>query len=114
MIATCDMWHVTHDLFVGANIITKFQLPSSYEDLKEKADWLSELINDKAVYRIVPATPGLLNIVDFIHQLYKTSTLSSEGLWNKYLFLFDPCQIQHRSRGLFVTTGDHPYPYLFT
>ena len=27
---TCDMWHVTCDLFWGVNILSKFQLPSSY------------------------------------------------------------------------------------
>ena len=32
-----------------------------YEDLEEKAHWLSELISRKAVYRTAPATPGLLN-----------------------------------------------------
>ena len=38
-----------------------------YEDLvqEEKADSLSEWMNDKAVYRKAPATPGLL----IIHQL---------------------------------------------
>ena len=27
---TCDMWHVTCDMFGGVNILSKFQLPSSY------------------------------------------------------------------------------------
>ena len=53
---TCDMWHVTRDMshVVGVNILSKFQLPSSYclwfmmfYDLEEKADWITH----KGVYR---------------------------------------------------------------
>ena len=59
-----DMWHV-----VGVNILSRFQLTSSYglwyfEDLEEKADWLTEWINQSIIYegvcRTAPATPGLL------------------------------------------------------
>ena len=33
-----------------------------YEVLEEKDESINELINDEAVYRTAPATPGLLNI----------------------------------------------------
>ena len=33
-----------------------------YEDLEEKDDSITESMNDEAVYRTAPATPGLLNI----------------------------------------------------
>ena len=49
------------------NILSKFQLPISYcllfmiyEDLEEKADSLTDLMNYLAVYRTAPATPNLL------------------------------------------------------
>ena len=35
-----------------------------YEDLEEKDDSVNELINDEAVCRTAPATPGLLIIQD--------------------------------------------------
>ena len=38
----------------------KFLIKLFYEDLEEKAHWLTESVNDKAVYRTAPATPGLL------------------------------------------------------
>ena len=71
---TCDMWHVTRDkwhvtrdMFGRVNILSKFQLPSSYrlwlwydEDLEEKDDLPNEWMNYEAVYRTAPATPGLL------------------------------------------------------
>ena len=50
---TRDMWHVTPDMLWGVNILSKFQLSSPYgfwfilyfEDLEEKADWLTDWIN---------------------------------------------------------------------
>ena len=81
---TCDMWHVTHDtwhvtcdtwrdmlhmtcdMFGGVNILSKFQLLSSYGLwfmilwISGGKGWLTESINYKAVYRTDPATPGLL------------------------------------------------------
>ena len=69
---TCDMCHVT---CFGVNILSKFQLPSSYglwqyfEDLEEKDDWVNELISDKGVCRTAPVTLGLL----IIGQRSKTS-----------------------------------------
>ena len=56
------------DMFGGVNILSKFQLPSSY-GLWFMILWISggkgsvaESTSDKAVYRTAPATPGLLNI----------------------------------------------------
>ena len=74
---TRDMWHVTHDtwhmtcdMFRGVNILSKFQLPSSYRLWfmiiwrSGGKGWLTELLNywmnHEAVYRTAPATPGLL------------------------------------------------------
>ena len=73
---TRDMWHVTSDTwhmtcFGGWTSSQNFSSLALtvcdlwyYEDLEEKADWVTEiinlLINDKAVYRTAPATPGLL------------------------------------------------------
>ena len=72
---TCDTWHVIHDMWLmtrdmwhvwGVNILSKFQLPSSY------CLWFmiigrsggkgspTELNNDKAVHRTAPGTPGLV------------------------------------------------------
>ena len=36
-----------------------------FEDLEEKDELISHLINDKAVFRTAPATQGLLNTVIF-------------------------------------------------
>ena len=68
---TLDMWHVTHDTFGGVNILSKFQLPSSYRlwfmilwrsgGKGWLTEWINDLwINDEAVYRTAPATSGLL------------------------------------------------------
>ena len=71
---TRDTWHVTRDTWhvTRLGVWTFSQNFSSlaltvcdlgyYEDLEEKAHGLNEWINDKAVYRTAPATPGLLNI----------------------------------------------------
>ena len=75
---TCDTWHVTCDMwyvtcFGGWTFSQNFRSLVLtvcdlwyYEDLKEKADllnyWLTQLINDEAVHRTAPATPGLLNM----------------------------------------------------
>ena len=60
---TCDTWHVTHG-GGGVNILSKFQLPSSYR-LGFMMLWrlggnrsLNQLMNDEAVYRTAPATPS--------------------------------------------------------
>ena len=66
------MWHVTHDTWHMTFSQTFSQNFSSlaltvcdlwyYEDLEEKDDLLTELMNDKAVYRTAPTTRGLLII----------------------------------------------------
>ena len=70
---TCDMWHVTCDRWhvtclggwTFSQIFSSLALTVcdlwNYEDLEEKDRSLNELINDEAVYRTAPATPGLLN-----------------------------------------------------
>ena len=67
---TCDTWHVTRDMFGGLDILSKFQLPSSYR-LGFMILWrsggkgsltMNEWMSDEAVYRTAPATPGLLEI----------------------------------------------------
>ena len=71
-IVTCNMWHVTRDnwhvtCWVGWTFSQNFSSLALtvcdlwyYEDLEEKADSLAHKINDEAVYRTAPATPGLL------------------------------------------------------
>ena len=51
------MWHVTRDTLA----LTVCDL-WYYEDLEEKDDLNNEWMNDEAVYRRAPATPGLLII----------------------------------------------------
>ena len=77
---TCDTWHVTHDAWHmtrdtwhvtrlgGWTFSQNFSSLALivcdlwyYEDLEEKDDLITELINHEAVYRTAPATPGLLN-----------------------------------------------------
>ena len=61
------MWHVTRDMYGGMNILSNFSSLALtvcdlwyYEDLEEKAHWLTQSMNDEAVYRTAPATLGLL------------------------------------------------------
>ena len=76
---TCDTWHVTNDMWHVTRLggWTFSQNVSSlaltvcdlwyYEDLEEKTHGLNQLINesvnDEAVYRTAPATPGMLKRV---------------------------------------------------
>ena len=68
---THDMWHMTHDTYCGMNILSKFQLPSSFGFgltvfwIYFHKPWLSYLMSHKAIYKTAPATPGLLNILWF-------------------------------------------------
>ena len=84
-VMTCDTWHVTHDMWlvVWGNILSKFQLPSSY-GLWFMISWrlggkgwlthsLTQSINDEGVCRTAPATPGLLIRI----QLYPSLTHQS-------------------------------------
>ena len=66
---TCDMWHGTPDRWWEVNILSKFQVPSSY-GLGVKIFWryfgkrvtqfINLSINNKGVCRTAPATPGPL------------------------------------------------------
>ena len=66
---TCDMWHMTCAMFWGVNILSKFQLPSSYVLWfmilwrSGGKGWLNWSVNYEAVNRTAPATPGLLLII---------------------------------------------------
>ena len=67
---TCVTWHATCDMLEGVNILSKFQLPSSYclwvmilwrfWGKGWLTDWLNYSVNDEAVSSTAPATPGLL------------------------------------------------------
>ena len=64
---TCDRWHVTCNRLREVNIFLNFSSLALtawewriVEYLEEKAHSLTELMNDEAVYRTAPATPGLL------------------------------------------------------
>ena len=101
------MWHVTHDMLHvtrGAlHVVTRdtwhmtclggrtfSQNFSSlalticdlwyYEDLEEKDDSINELINEEAVYRTAPATPGLLKICSALFCLWKSLFVDKIGL----------------------------------
>ena len=73
---TCDMWHgicdtdTLHVTCLGgwafSQNFSSLALTICdlwyYEDLQEKDGSVTESINDEAVYRTAPATPGLLTI----------------------------------------------------
>ena len=86
---TCDMWHVTCDTW-HVTCLERWTFPQNfsslaltvcdlwyYEDLEEKAHWVNQLmnesINDEAVYRTAPATPGLLIIWYQVKYFFKES-----------------------------------------
>ena len=71
---TCDTWHVTRGIWhvtclggwtfsqnFSSLALTVCDL-CHYEDLEEKDDWVTDLMNDRGVCRTAPATPGLLKI----------------------------------------------------
>ena len=60
----CDTWQLIHDTWSEVNILSKFQVSSSY-GLGVKVFWISE----EGVCRTAPATPGLLNIEVLIKSL---------------------------------------------
>ena len=92
------MWQVTHDMFGGVNILSKFQLPSSYRLWfmilwrSGGKGWLSQsvsqLMNDEAVYRTAPATPGLLKkgVTDLTSA--QTSKVCFKCFLQKYVWRF--------------------------
>ena len=69
------MWHGTHDTWhvtwKEVNILSTFQVPSSY-GFGVNVFWrfggkgsLSYLVNDKAICKTAPATPGMLNTLQW-------------------------------------------------
>ena len=104
---TRDMWHVTYDTWWGVNILSKFQLPSSYGlgvmiirsfgGKGSLTESINEWINDKGDCRTAPATPGLLvfkttNILG-VYMTYvntfKNKNILKENTFNiSQLFLF--------------------------
>ena len=74
---TYDTWHVTCDTWWGVNILSKFQLPISYRLgfmmlwIFGGKGWLTDSVNNEAVYRTAPATLGLLNISTILLQYLK-------------------------------------------
>ena len=46
------------DMLWGVNILSKFQLPSSY--VFWPTNWLTDLNNDEGICSTAPVTPGLL------------------------------------------------------
>ena len=94
---TCDTWNMTCDMLWGVNILSKFHLPSSYflwftilwtsRGKGSLTDWM----NDEAVCRTAPATPGLLIILTKILSLARYVTDSDISLKSKLterIFLF--------------------------
>ena len=82
--ALCHMWYASN--IWGEHCLNIFSSQAllfwSYdEDLEERYDRTNELINDEAVCRTAPATPGLLIIVETIWIL-KGSTFK---LYNLFL-----------------------------
>ena len=69
---TPDMWHVTCEMWhmVGANILSKFQLPRFYSlglpvSLRFwTKGWANQWINYEGAYRTAPATLGLVIVSD--------------------------------------------------
>jgi hypothetical protein len=77
---TCDTWHLTHDRSGEVELLSKFQLPSSYRTdgtvgsdpvstsltyrqfRKRMSHSINQWINYEGVYRTAPATPGLSKI----------------------------------------------------
>ena len=105
---TCDMWYVTHDIwhmtrdiFLGRwtfsqNFSTLAFIVCDlwyYEDLEEKADGVTEsinqLINDEAVYGTAPATLGLLLIFNIDQKAhYAFNQRLKETSWLLYNFVW--------------------------
>ena len=87
---TQDMWHMTCDMLWGVNILSKFQLRSSYclwymisWRLGGKSwliDWLNYLINNKGVYITAPATPGVLSISGCEIPAYYARLINRSGI----------------------------------
>ena len=97
---TCDTWHMRHETW---HILSKCQLPSSYclvfmifwRFVRKGwlTEWMNGWMNNKAVCRAAPATPGLVNMTQHyntkiqcpnftIRQYITHSTKLYKLLWN--------------------------------
>ena len=124
---TCHMWrytwHMTCDMFGGGWTFSQNFSSLAFtvcdlwyhEDLEEKDDSLNQLMNDEAVYRTAPATPGLLKTNMWNHMdlkqlwvpLKKVKWRQNKLLINDYGLLF----IGHHPTGVhkaFTTPGASP------
>ena len=88
---TCDTWHVTCNTWhvwggwTFSQNFSSLALPVCdlwyYEDLEEKGHWISQWMNDKAVYRTALATPGLLINCEFLQLLELWAIQQSTSIW---------------------------------
>ena len=109
---TCDTWHVTYDMLLGVNNLSKFQLPSSSGlwfmilwRLRGKG-WLTDWLSNEAECRTAPATPGLLIMETFkiLWHNFFSLTLSSNcvgifkyAMWLKVVGLWNVHKLQKNS-----------------
>ena len=84
---TCDMWHVT--CLGGWTFSQNFSSLALtvcdlwyYEDLEEKADLISQSMNHEAVYRIAPATSGLLKKTKIVLKIECSVYNYQDWLWD--------------------------------
>ena len=83
---TLDNWHRTCDTWWGANILLKFQLPSSYgfEGFEERGRWLNELIN-QWVTKVIVEQPrlhqGLLIMISCFWNKYVLTVIQTDWWW---------------------------------
>ena len=93
---TCDTWHVTWDMLGGWTFSQNFSSLALticylwyYEDLEEKDDLLTELMNyliiHEAVYGTGPATPGLVDNFDALYPCMCVCVYALEHAINKKL-----------------------------
>ena len=87
---THDIWHMTGNTQWGMNILTKFQLPSSYDLEKtvfwfgEKYEWMNLVITKVFVEQ--PSYTGSLK--NWHHECYVNFCLTfSSCVWNVILYL---------------------------
>ena len=85
---TRDMWHMTHGVVwtfsqnFSCLALTVWDLWCC-EYLEEKAHWMNQWMNDEAVCRTAPATPGLLITLGSGNQSYGTWTMTTPTGWNQ-------------------------------
>ena len=103
--------HITHDTWWWVNILSKFQIPSSYGlglmmfwRFGGKGwlnQWTNEWISDKGVCRTAPATPGLLISLEgplqpwklkeihiYVNLLFKKNKECGEFIFSKFFWTY--------------------------